>query len=83
MAQTILISSKQVLLHANDFLDQQLIRHGNFIPHFTSGSIIHAINEVVKVMRLTLERKDLKIKSKLAGVTRSGLELQFDKRRLQ
>ena len=83
MAQTILISSKQVLLHANDFLDQQLIQHGNFTPHFTSGSVIHAINEVVKIVRLTLERKDLKIKSKLAGVKRSGFELQFDERRLQ
>ena len=81
MAQTILISSEQVILHANDFLDQQLIHHGNFTPHFTSGSVIHAINEVVKMMRLTLERKDLKIKSKLAEIR--GLELQFDKRRLQ
>ena len=83
MAQTIEISSKQVLLHANDFLDQQLIKHGKFTPHFTPGSVVFAINEVVKMMRTTLERKDLKITSNLAGVTRSGLELQFDKRRLQ
>ena len=83
MAQTIYISSKQVLLHANDFLDQQLIEHGKFTPHFVSGSIIFAINEVVKIVRLTLKRKKLKIKSDLTGVTRSGLELMFDKRRLQ
>ena len=39
MAQTILISSKLIMLNVNDLLDHKFILNGHFSPKFTQGSI--------------------------------------------
>ena len=72
-----------MLLNANDFLDQKIIENGRFVPNFKSGSIIFAINEIVKMVRITLAHKKLKIKCDLKGVSHFDQEIRFDHRRLQ
>ena len=47
MVETILLSSQLILMHAHDFLDQQIIEHGNFVPYFEVHNMIDAINEMV------------------------------------
>ena len=61
MAETILISSQLVMLHANDMLDQRIIDNGNFVPLYTEGSVKEAILEMVQVIKLTLLNRSLKI----------------------
>ena len=39
MSQTILISSQLVLLHANDLLDSEVLKHGRFVPAYGSDSV--------------------------------------------
>ena len=83
MAQTVLIASNQAMSLANDLLDQEFIKKGQFVPEYSCGSIPDAISEIVTQVRLTLVRKDLKIKSDLAFTRHVFPILQFDKRRLQ
>ena len=83
MAQTILISSNQVKLLANDLLDQQVIKKGRFVPDYYYGSIPEAINEIVKQVRLTLVRKNIRIRSDLSITRHIHPRLHFDRRRLQ
>ena len=60
-AQIILICSKQVLLHANDLLDQKLLKNGRFRPAYMSGSVYQSLLEIVKVASLTIQNRDLKV----------------------
>ena len=39
MAETILLSSQLIMLHAHDFLDQRIIENGSFIPYYSTDSI--------------------------------------------
>ena len=50
LCENILISSNMVLLHANDFLDQTLIEKGIFVPCYTDGFIIEAIQETISIV---------------------------------
>ena len=43
MVRTILLSSQFIMMHVNDFLDQQLIEYGSFAPYFDTGSLVDAI----------------------------------------
>ena len=43
MVETILLSSQFILMHAHDFLDQQIIEHGNFVSYFETENIVDAI----------------------------------------
>ena len=47
MIKTVLLSSKFLSMHAHDFLDQQIIEHGTFIPHYDIGRVETAISEMV------------------------------------
>ena len=84
MAQTILISSRMVMLHANDLLDQRIIENGIFVPAYEDGSIIEAIDEIVSLVRLTLKmkKKRLLLICNFNNLKNHPL-LRFDKRRLQ
>ena len=59
MAETVLISSQMVMLHANDLLDQRIIENGSFVPLYTAGSVSQAMLEMVQLIRLTLHRRKL------------------------
>ena len=39
MAETVLLSSQLVMLHAHDFLDQRIIENGSFTPFYTTDSV--------------------------------------------
>ena len=47
MAETILISSQMVMLHANDMLDQRIIENGSFVPFYSIESVKAAITQMV------------------------------------
>ena len=40
-------NSNIVLLHAHDLLDQRLIEEGTFVPMFTEGDTVVAIDEII------------------------------------
>ena len=61
MSQTIYVSSKLMLLHANDLLDQSLIENGSFSPSFAKSSLAEAVLQMVKLVRLTLTQKKVVI----------------------
>ena len=54
MAKSILISSKFLMFHANDLLDQRIIENGTFEPAYEQGSVIEAINEIITVVRASV-----------------------------
>lgn len=43
IAETILISSKLVIMHANDLIDEKIIENGVFVPFYEVGSIASAM----------------------------------------
>ena len=57
-----LLSSQFIMMHVNDFLDQQLIEHGNFAPYFDTGRLEDAIMEIVQMMNFSIHQRNLKIK---------------------
>ena len=59
MVETILLSSQFILMHAHDFLDQQLIEHGSFVPYFDTGFLKNAISEIVQMMSFSIHMRDL------------------------
>ena len=62
LAQMIQISSNMLMLHAQDLLDQRIIENGGFVPRFTHSSVSDAINEIVNLVKLTVNQSQLKIK---------------------
>ena len=78
MAQTIVISSQQIMLHANDLLDSRIIEHGSFTPAYYPASVKEAIEEIITLIRVTLKDRKLKILAELP----TWRYLKFDKRRL-
>ena len=61
MVQIILVSSQMVALHANDLLDQRIIKEGRFVPYYTSGSLLDSISEMIELMNSTLVSRNMKI----------------------
>ena len=82
MVETLLLSSQFIMMHAHDFLDQQLIEHGSFVSHFDTGFLVKAISEIVKMMSYSLAKRDLSIKFDETTLENCPL-IKFDKRRLQ
>ena len=82
MVETLLLSSQFIMMHAHDFLDQQLIEHGSFVSHFDTGFLVKAISEIVNMMSYSLAKRDLSIKFDETTLKNCPL-IKFDKRRLQ
>ena len=61
LAETILISSNIVLLHAHDLLDQRLIEKGTFVANYQDGDIVEALQEIIQIISMTLKERHLKI----------------------
>ena len=78
----IMISSKTVLLQANDLMDMQFLTHGSFKPSMVMGKIHHVIWEVVNLLSSTLENRPVVIESHLDQDLLLQ-EFNFDSRRLQ
>ena len=78
MAETIVISSQQIMLHANDLLDSRIIEHGSFTPAYYPASVKRAIEEIITLIRFTLKDRSLEIIAELT----TWRHLKFDKRRL-
>ena len=70
------------MLHAHDFLDQQVIENGGFIPLYTQDSVSDAIIEMIQIIQLTLNQRKLEIVYDERQLKRLPI-LNFDKRRLQ
>ena len=47
IAQTIYVSSKMLLMHTNDMLDQKIIETGTFEPIYTKQILSESISKVV------------------------------------
>jgi predicted transcriptional regulator len=82
MAQTILISSKQVRLHAYNFLDQKLISSERFQANYSLGSVTEAIHEIVEIIQLTLVRKDVVVATDMTFIDDFYPSFLYDRRRL-
>ena len=72
-----------VALHANDLLDQRIIKEGRFVPYYTSGSLLDSISEMIELMNSTLVSRNMKIILNLDTQSRLPKLAKFDKRRLQ
>ena len=83
MAQTILISSKQVRLHAYNFLDQKLISSERFQANYSLGSVTEAIHEIIEIIQLTLVRKDVVVATDMTFIDDFYPSFLYDRRRLQ
>ena len=83
LAKISLLSTKKVILHANDLLDQKLIQNGRFSPSYSPDSVSRAIVEIVKIISMTINERDVKIIIDLAKVQSNFPILSFDTRRLQ
>ena len=81
MAQTIVVSSNLVLFHANDLLDQEVIKSGMFSPAYRYESVADAVIEIIKIMNWTLQSRNLIILSQFDFDMQ--MKLEYDKRRLQ
>ena len=81
MVKTFLISSKLLMWHANDLLDQNIIENGTLIPNYQYGSANDAILELIPLIESIIGHKHLKFDWKLRGI--EDLFLKFDKQRLQ
>ena len=81
-AQVILICNKQVLLHANDLLDQKLLQNGQFTPSYRQGSLFRAISEIVRIASMTIQKHDIDVVLDLNEIQDKFPSLSFDKRRL-
>ena len=83
IATTIQVSSKLVLFHSNDLLDQRIIQNGSFTPNYTHGSMSGAIEEIMTIVRFNSGRKDINIKCDTNVIRKMYSNLLFDKRRFQ
>ena len=69
--------------HANDLLDSRIIENGTFLSNMASGSIVEAIQEMIDLMNVTIDRKNLRIKLLKYSKRQMPRWAKFDKRRLQ
>ena len=63
LAQTINTSSKMLILHTQDLLDQRIIELGTFQPSNNYSSLDEAISEMIFMVQLTLTNRDIKIEN--------------------
>ena len=83
MAKTIYISSKLLLLHAHDLLDQNIIEKGGFEPQYERCDLPSTIKHVVKLVRSTLMKKPIAIQFDVSKCLKYKHRLLCDHRRLQ
>ena len=50
-----------MLLHANDLLDQKLLENGSFTPVESLDSVRRVIVEIVEIISMTIDERDVKI----------------------
>ena len=62
-------------------LDKEIIQRGNFVAVYEQGPLLQAIHEILQMMSLTIQFKNLEIR--LETQIRDDLVIAFDKRRLQ
>ena len=81
LAQVLNVSSKLLLSHAQDLLDQQIIENNRFVPKYVEGSVSLAVLEIVQIVRqCNTEKNRLQIKhyTKIDGIM-----IRFDRHRFQ
>ena len=61
MLKIIFVSSQLLLHHASDLLDQRVIDNGNFMASYSLGNVSQTILEMVELVRMTLEEKNIRI----------------------
>ena len=83
IAQTLLISSNLVKLHANGLLGEQIIQNGRFVPNFEYGSVVDDLNETVEQFKQTLVYSDVTIRTDFDDVDQKYTSVLFDRKRLQ
>ena len=65
MIKLILVSSKLVMCHANDLVDQSILENDKLSPNFMFGSVYEAILEIVDIVRLNIGKKPLTLQYKM------------------
>ena len=83
IVQTIYVSSKMLLMHTNDLLDQRIIENGSFVPILTKQSLAESISKVVHLVRATLVQNPVVIQCDVKKCTSRSKYHLFDDRRLQ
>ena len=76
-----MVSSKMVMLHANDLVDHRIIQNGNLEPWYDYGLITPAITEIIEIARLNYSIDRMRLAVELNEI--KDLEMKFDKQRLQ
>ena len=56
LAKLIEISSKMLLLHTQDLLDQRIIENGGFMPAYSVECIHKTIIEIISLVKLTITK---------------------------
>ena len=82
IAKTIHFSSKLLILHSNDLIDQQIMNNDGFRPVFAHDDICKSVLEITDMVRWSLGKKNIRIVCNLKGI-QEHTNLAFDKRRLQ
>ena len=57
MAKTVNVSSRLVLLHANDLLDQRIIQNNAFEPFYERRSVEQSAMQIIQLLKSTLMDK--------------------------
>ena len=81
--QTIYVSSKLLLMHTNDLLDQKIIQNGRFVPNMTKQVLSQSIMKTVQLVRATIVRKPLVIQCDVKNCGSQRKYHLFDDLRLQ
>ena len=82
LARVSLLCTKQVLLHANDLLDQKLLQNGRFTPAFSQDSVRRVIEEIVHIVSMTVSNRNIELSVDMKQVENNYPILSFDTRRL-
>ena len=83
MLSAIFVSCQLLLLHSSDLLDRRIIKYGGFVPANEMGNVKEAITEMIDLVRMTLEDKNVEIQFQFKANLPSTYQLSFDRRRLQ
>ena len=71
------------MFHANDLLDMRNLQDGRFTTSYSNWSPSEAIQEIIDLVGMTLEEKNLKIQFDGSLLNLKFPVLELDKRRLQ
>ena len=83
LARISLLCTKQVLLRANDLLDQKQLENGSFSPTYSPDSVPRAIKEIVTIISMSINHRSLQIILDVNQLQSLPQNLSFDARRLQ